>query len=78
MKPFDLKAVVLTRHARQLLSGHFPLALICVRVAFDPPSLREAELRSASRGVLHGNCCGDLGCANYRDRPISLAIAIWE
>ena len=35
MNPFDLKAVLLARHAQHVVLIHFPIALFLVSVAFD-------------------------------------------
>ncbi len=35
MNPFDLKSVLLARHAQQVVLIHFPIALFLVSVAFD-------------------------------------------
>jgi uncharacterized membrane protein len=50
MNPFDLKAVILAKHAQHVAMVHFPIALIFVSVAFDLLSLRQqntALLRAA-------------------------------
>lgn len=35
MHPFDLKAVLLAKHAQHIVLIHFPIALLIVAVAFD-------------------------------------------
>jgi uncharacterized membrane protein len=35
MNPFDLKSVLLARHAQHVVLIHFPIALFLVSVAFD-------------------------------------------
>ena len=35
MNPFDLKSVLLARHAQHVALIHFPIALFLVSVAFD-------------------------------------------
>jgi len=35
MNPFDLKSVLLARHAQHVVLIHFPIALLLVSVAFD-------------------------------------------
>jgi uncharacterized membrane protein len=55
MNPFDLKAVLLAKHAQHVALVHFPIALIFVSVAFDLLSLREqnaALLRAAYYTVI--------------------------
>jgi uncharacterized membrane protein len=55
MNPFDLKAVLLAKHAQHVALVHFPIALIFVSVAFDLLSLRkrnEALLRAACYTVI--------------------------
>src|ERR1700693_3111268 len=44
MNPFDLKAVILAKHAQHVALVHFPIALIVVSVAFDLLSLRKQSL----------------------------------
>ncbi len=44
MNPFDLKSVVLAKHAQHVALVHFPIALIFVGVAFDLLSLRKQSL----------------------------------
>src|ERR1700675_2776516 len=50
MNPFDLKSVLLAKHAQHVALVHFPIALIFVSEAFDLLSLRKqnvALLRAA-------------------------------
>jgi uncharacterized membrane protein len=50
MNPFDVKSVLLAKHAQHVAMVHFPIALIFVGVAFDLLSLRKqnvALLRAA-------------------------------
>ena len=44
MNPFDLKSVLLAKHAQHVVMVHFPIALIFVSVAFDLLSLRKQDL----------------------------------
>jgi uncharacterized membrane protein len=44
MNPFDLKSVLLAKHAQHVALVHFPIALIFVSVAFDLLSLRKQNL----------------------------------
>jgi uncharacterized membrane protein len=44
MNPFDLKAVLLAKHAQHVALVHFPIALIFVSVLFDLLSLRKQSL----------------------------------
>jgi uncharacterized membrane protein len=44
MNPFDLKSVLLAKHAQHVAMVHFPIALIFVSVLFDLLSLREQSL----------------------------------
>jgi uncharacterized membrane protein len=44
MNPFDLKSVILAKHAQHVALVHFPIALIFVSVAFDLISLRKQSL----------------------------------
>src|SRR5579863_4994082 len=44
MNPFDLKSVLLAKHAQHVALVHFPIALIFVGVAFDLVSLRRQSL----------------------------------
>jgi uncharacterized membrane protein len=44
MNPFDLKTVILAKHAQHVALVHFPIALIFVSVAFDLISLRKQSL----------------------------------
>src|ERR1700686_452093 len=44
MNPFDLKSVLLAKHAQHVAMVHFPIALIFVSVAFDLLSLRKRNL----------------------------------
>jgi uncharacterized membrane protein len=44
MNPFDLKSVLLAKHAQHVALVHFPIALIVVSVAFDLLSLRKQNL----------------------------------
>jgi uncharacterized membrane protein len=44
MNPFDLKSVLLAKHAQHVALVHFPIALIFVGVAFDLLSLRKSNL----------------------------------
>src|ERR1700686_2996577 len=44
MNPFDLKSVLLAKHAQHMALVHFPIALIFVAVAFDLLSLRKQNL----------------------------------
>jgi uncharacterized membrane protein len=44
MSPFDLKSVLLAKHAQHVAMVHFPIALIFVSVLFDLLSLREQSL----------------------------------
>jgi uncharacterized membrane protein len=44
MNPFDLKSVLLAKHAQHVALVHFPIALIFVSVAFDVLSLRKRDL----------------------------------
>lgn len=44
MNPFDLKAVVLAKHAQHVALVHFPIALIVAGVAFDLLALRKKNL----------------------------------
>jgi len=41
MNPFDLKTVLLAKHAQHVAMVHFPIALIVVSVLFDLLSLRK-------------------------------------
>jgi uncharacterized membrane protein len=55
MNPFDLKTVLLAKHAQHVALVHFPIALIFVSVAFDLLSLLEqnaALLRAACYTVI--------------------------
>jgi uncharacterized membrane protein len=55
MNPFDLKSVILAKHAQHVALVHFQIALIVVGVLFDLLSLREqslALLRAAYYTVL--------------------------
>jgi uncharacterized membrane protein len=55
MNPFDLKSVLLAKHAQHVAMVHFPIALIFVVVAFDLLSLRKqniALLRAAYYTVI--------------------------
>jgi len=55
MNPFDLKSVLLAKHAQHVAMVHFPIALIVVSVAFDLLSLRKqnvALLRAAYYTVI--------------------------
>ncbi|HEX3370954.1 MAG TPA: DUF2231 domain-containing protein [Candidatus Acidoferrales bacterium] len=42
--PFDLKSVLLAKHAQHVALVHFPIALIFVAASFDLLSLREENL----------------------------------
>jgi uncharacterized membrane protein len=44
MNPFDLKTVILAKHAQHVALVHFPIALIFVSVLFDLLSLRRQSL----------------------------------
>jgi uncharacterized membrane protein len=44
MNPFDLKSVLLAKHAQHVALVHFPIALIVVSVLFDLLSLRNKDL----------------------------------
>jgi uncharacterized membrane protein len=44
MNPFDLKSVILARHAQHVALVHFPIALIVVAAVFDQLSLRKQSL----------------------------------
>jgi uncharacterized membrane protein len=44
MNPFDLKSVLLAKHAQHVALVHFPIALIFVGVTFDLLSLRKQSL----------------------------------
>jgi uncharacterized membrane protein len=44
MNPFDLKSVLLAKHAQHVEMVHFPIALIFVGVAFDLLSLRKQNV----------------------------------
>jgi uncharacterized membrane protein len=44
MNPFDLKSVLLAKHAQHVALVHFPIALIVVSVLFDLLSLRKQSL----------------------------------
>jgi uncharacterized membrane protein len=44
MNPFDLKSVLLAKHAQHVAMVHFPIALIFVGVAFDLLSLRKQDV----------------------------------
>jgi uncharacterized membrane protein len=44
MNPFDLKSVLLAKHAQHVAMVHFPIALIFVGVLFDLLSLRKQSL----------------------------------
>ncbi|SRR6266404_2398035 len=44
MNPFDLKTVILAKHAQHVALVHFPIALIFVSVLFDLLSLRKQSL----------------------------------
>ena len=44
MNPFDLKSVLLAKHAQHVAMVHFPIALIFVSVLFDVLSLRQQSL----------------------------------
>jgi len=44
MNPFDLKSVLLAKHAQHVALVHFPIALIFVAAAFDLLSLRQKNL----------------------------------
>lgn len=44
MNPFDLKSVILAKHAQHVALVHFPIALTFVCVAFDLLSLRKRNL----------------------------------
>src|SRR6202163_426579 len=44
MNPFDLKSVILAKHAQHVALVHFPIALIFVSVLFDLLSLRGQSL----------------------------------
>ncbi len=44
MNPFDVKSVLLAKHAQHVAMVHFPIALIVVSVVFDLLSLRKQSL----------------------------------
>jgi uncharacterized membrane protein len=44
MNPFDLKSVLLAKHAQHVAMVHFPIALIFVSALFDLLSLRKQSL----------------------------------
>jgi len=44
MNPFDVKSVLLAKHAQHVAMVHFPIALIFVGVAFDLLSLRKQNV----------------------------------
>src|ERR1700681_3090151 len=44
MNPFDLKSMILAKHAQHVALVHFPIALIVVSVVFDLLSLRGQSL----------------------------------
>jgi uncharacterized membrane protein len=44
MNPFDLKSVLLAKHAQHVALVHFPIALIFAAAAFDLLSLRKENL----------------------------------
>ena len=44
MNPFDVKSVLLAKHAQHVAMVHFPIALIVVSVVFDLLSLRKHSL----------------------------------
>ena len=44
MNPFELKSVLLARHAQHVAMAHFPIVLIFVTVLFDLSSLRKQSL----------------------------------
>lgn len=44
MNPFDLKSVLLAKHAQHVALVHFPIALIFVTATFDLLSLRKDDL----------------------------------
>src|ERR1700687_1979713 len=44
MNPFDLRSVLLAKHAQHVALVHFPIALIFVSVVFDLLSLRKQNL----------------------------------
>jgi uncharacterized membrane protein len=55
MNPFDVKSVLLAKHAQHVALVHFPIALIFVSVLFDVLSLRKqsiALLRAAYYTVI--------------------------
>jgi uncharacterized membrane protein len=55
VNPFDLKSVLLAKHAQHVAMVHFPIALIVVAVVFDVLSLRKqspALLRAAYYKVM--------------------------
>ena len=76
MNPFDLKSVLLAKHAQHVALVHFPIALIFASVAFDLLSLRKRNLGSASRRVLHGDRGGHRRRSDRRNRRAGVATAI--
>jgi uncharacterized membrane protein len=53
VNPFDLRAIVLAKHAQHVVLIHFPIALFITGVAFDLLSLRKRTSQLASAAYLN-------------------------
>jgi uncharacterized membrane protein len=73
MNPFDLKSVILAKHAQHVALVHFPIALIVVSVAFDLIALRKQSL-----ALLHAAYYTVIVAAITAVPTIATGLLAWE
>ena len=73
MNPFDLKSVILAKHAQHVAIVHFPIALIFVGVTFDLLSLRKRNL-----GLLRAAYYTVIAAAIAAVPTIATGILAWQ
>ena len=73
LNPFDLKTVLLAKHAQHVVLIHFPIALFIAAVAFDPTAQWTKR-----RGLADTACYNLLGAAISTLPVFATGILAWQ
>ena len=74
VNPFDIKTVLLAKHAQHVVLIHFPIALFTAAVAFDLSRAVDEEPDAGCGRVFQSSAFCSLCCAGRGDRSCSMAV----
>ena len=74
VNPFDIRTVLLAKHAQHVVLIHFPIALFTAAVAFDYLGQWTKQPDAGCGGVFQSSASCGLYCASRGDRSCSVAM----